>query len=114
MRYARPLVVSSEKKRSVSDVEHLRMVDYGPSWPRIRKEQIEKADGECESCGRHKDDDDTAIHVHHLTPAQAFDNVEDAHFDENLMVLCSRCHGRVESGYLPDSEPDIRDDIGMY
>ncbi len=78
--------------------------DYGPNW----QEQRAKArarDGyrcvECgapETCGRQHD-------VHHLIPFRAFGyipglNENDRHANRlsNLMLLCRRCHQRLEAG----------------
>ncbi|QLG30072.1 HNH endonuclease (plasmid) [Halorarum halophilum] len=96
------------------------MVDYGPTWDAARLGELERCDYTCQGCGREHDpetlDDENGvkIHVHHKVKARLFPRIEDAHYPENLIALCSRCHGRVESGKLPDSRPDVRDDVNMY
>jgi len=95
------------------------MVDYGPHWDAARTEELERSDYTCQGCGREhdpktlKDETGIGLHVHHKAKFRLFDTAEDAHRPENLIALCSRCHGRVESGKLPDSRPDVRDDVSM-
>lgn len=90
------------------------MTDYGPLWQEQRQKALERDNFECQFCGREDGENDVGLHVHHQIPYRAFDDDEKAHDLDNLITVCSRCHGRIESGKLPDSEPDIRDDVSMY
>lgn len=68
-------------------------VGYGSEWDNISDLVRDKYDNTCEVCGKRSDE---KLPVHHIIPVREFDNVSDAHFDENLIVLCRSCHGKVE------------------
>lgn len=40
--------------------------------------------------------------VHHIKPIREFDTVEDAHFKQNVVLLCESCHKRIEALTLDD------------
>lgn len=64
---------------------------YGSDWDEVREEIIEDYGSECLLCLSSEN-----LHVHHITPLKEFDNPDLANNPENLVPLCSRCHGRVE------------------
>ncbi len=68
---------------------------YGKEWKKIRKEIIEKRGKRCEMCGRTEKEIWLTVHHKNRDPS---DNRE-----ENLMVLCPRCHfimeKRINLGY---------------
>jgi len=60
---------------------------YGFRWYKARREALIKANGICEKC--HKK---PAKDVHHKLPVRFFVNIMDAHFTDNLIALCRKCH----------------------
>lgn len=78
---------------------------YGPGWSRVKRRALERDDYECVVCGATKAELDRNPDVHHLLPVRLFAeaerlNVSDAHYLENVVSLCPRCHRNVESGDL--------------
>lgn len=68
------------------------MTDYRdrlrhPKWQRRRLERMQAAEWRCESCGV----DDQELHVHHLFYGAGREPWE--YEDDELWVLCARCHG---------------------
>lgn len=57
--------------------------------------------GRCQSCGR-----TDSLHAHHVIPAREFTPIKDAHYVENLVILCKRCHSSWEGREL---KPDLAD-----
>lgn len=75
---------------------------YGSGWATAR-DRVRERDGTCQNCGH--DGSDRRLEVHHVVPVRAFRNatdaaVEDAHDEENLVLLCRRCHRRADHGNL--------------
>ncbi|MFB6360145.1 MAG: NUMOD3 domain-containing DNA-binding protein [Halobacteriales archaeon] len=75
---------------------------YGPSWGPIR-ERVRERDEVCQHC--QEDGSERGLHVHHIVPVRKFRNsedceLEDAHSLDNLVLLCSLCHARVEHGLI--------------
>lgn len=68
--------------------------DYGPEWPRLRKQILERDHYTCQLC--HVNGDDTVLHVHHIKPFRSFIRKNEANDPENLTTLCPDCHRRVE------------------
>jgi len=81
-------------------------ISYGGSWPRKRRERLEKDNHQCVVCSKsnaqEKADYDRALSVHHIRKARNFIqedgslNEEMAHRLENLITLCTDCHNRWE------------------
>lgn len=67
--------------------------DYGSTWRRKRQEILELDGYTCQNCGNVE----KQLHVHHITPVRKFDNVNNAHYNENLVTLCCDCHPDIES-----------------
>ena len=66
---------------------------YGESWRPLRRQARERDNNTCQRCGHasmHK------LPVHHILPVSLFENPEHANIIENLVCLCSKCHGLVE------------------
>jgi hypothetical protein len=59
----------------------------GARWRSARAAAISRDDCRCQSCGR-----SDALHVHHVEPIREFDNPIDAHYLDNLVTLCKKCH----------------------
>jgi DEAD/DEAH box helicase domain-containing protein len=77
-------------------------VDYGPNWPEQRDAARARDGYRCRQCGA-PEREDRQHDVHHLTPFRAFGYVPGvndlyklANRLENLILLCSACHRRVE------------------
>lgn len=67
---------------------------YGAGWQEFRREIREYYNHTCQECGeecQHKHHD-----VHHIKPIREFDAVENAHFKQNVVLLCESCHKRIE------------------
>lgn len=69
--------------------------DYGPRWEQIRKLVRARDRGKCQNCGRLEDG--RAHDVHHKIPFRSFASHEQANVLENLVTLCSICHGLAEA-----------------
>lgn len=74
---------------------------YGAGWT-LARERVRERDQVC-YCG-HDGSQDT-LAVHHMVPVRRFREtsiltLEDAHREENLVLLCNRCHGRAEHGQI--------------
>ncbi len=66
---------------------------YGPAWRSARR-AARKRDGKaCRRCGKVQT---RALDVHHVQPVGSFADRNDAHFLDNLVCLCHRCHMLVE------------------
>lgn len=71
----------------------------GKRWDRARKAVFARDRSRCQSCG-----DTKCLHAHHIKPVQEFDNPEDAHYRDNLVVLCKYCHPQFEG---TDKRPSL-------
>ena len=83
-------------------------VEYGKKWYAARRKALERDNHTCQDCGKHADELERNPHVHHIKPVRTFDNVDNAHELNNLVVLCGSCHPKWEGLYL---RPDTR---GVY
>lgn len=77
----------------------------GDRWFRARRAVLNR-DEVCQGCGSEDD-----LHVHHITPAREFDNIDEAHELDNLVLLCARCHNRWEG--LEDRPHLLDKDAGL-
>lgn len=80
---------------------------YGPGWSVARGNILER-DGVCQNCGH--DGSDHRLEVHHIIPIRVFQNaehleIEDAHDESNLVLLCDRCHGKADHGKIEFDAP---------
>ena len=60
---------------------------HGVGWKRARKKAMENANSICQKCKKKP-----AKHIHHKLPIRYFSKISDAHFSNNLLALCTRCH----------------------
>lgn len=60
---------------------------YGPKWKEVQAAAMARAHGKCEKCKRRK-----ARHVHHILLVRYFLDPEEAHYLENTLAVCLRCH----------------------
>ena len=68
--------------------------EYGPDWPRLRRQVRERDGFRCRSCGI--TESGQAFHVHHVTPFRLFLSPAQANQQSNLVTLCPACHRRAE------------------
>jgi HNH endonuclease len=69
---------------------------YGSKWSRIRERKVKEDDYTCQECGL-RTEEKYGLNVHHKIPIENFENIEDAHFPENLVTLCKTCHDEVHN-----------------
>ncbi|QLH80965.1 HNH endonuclease [Halosimplex pelagicum] len=78
----------------------------GEKWAVARSAALARDNGRCQDCGSEDD-----LHVHHIKPVREFDVPADAHYVENLVVLCKYCHktweGRDDRPRLAEVEPGL-------
>jgi transcriptional regulator with XRE-family HTH domain len=71
---------------------------YGKNWESHADKALQENEVcQRKGCRKEKCENGAKLHVHHLTPVKEFDEPEDAHFSENLVVLCAKHHQRIES-----------------
>lgn len=80
----------SERLNEYDFYDPMSDVNSSPSWSVQRQKALDR-DGVCVRCGCEND-----LEVHHIVPRKHFDDERVAHILENLVVLCSSCHGEVE------------------
>lgn len=78
---------------------------YGRGWIGTREDVRERDNYECQICGKDPDDIGRIPSAHHITPLSWFYNhedysIEDAHYMENLVLLCPSHHQLIENGKL--------------
>lgn len=69
--------------------------NYGSRWGEVREQVLERDQNRCQVCGARWDQ--TQLHIHHKQPLRTFHTPQEAHYPENLITLCPRCHRRVEA-----------------
>jgi len=67
---------------------------YGASWTEIADRIRERYDNKCFVC---RESPEEKLPVHHIIPVREFENEENAHYEENLVVLCRKHHRIIES-----------------
>lgn len=80
---------------------------YGSGWS-VTREKILERDEVCQHCGH--DGSDNRLEVHHIVPIRVFRRtqhltIEDAHDEENLVLLCNRCHGKADHELIEFDAP---------
>lgn len=70
----------------------------GCGWKSARLEAIKRAGAKCKMCRR------KTRGVHHKIPVRCFKTASDAHQQSNLIVLCQKCHPKMEKIFR-DSMP---------
>lgn len=78
--------------------EHYR----GPNWMLQRSRARKRDKNICQICGKTEKDEGKKLTVHHVVPFRFFSNdYKKANDLENLITICSECHGKAEShGWL--------------
>jgi len=77
---------AGQKRR---DTDTLR---YGPGW-KNRRAEIRARDKVCRACGKTPEENQTALHVHHLKPFRFGGTNQPS----NLVALCETCHHMIEA-----------------
>jgi len=82
-------------------------IDCAPDvkWETQRKVALHRADGVCEVCGREEE-----LEVHHIIKRRVFDDERTSHALENLCVLCTECHGRLENKPIREVMAEVLDE----
>lgn len=68
---------------------------YGGSWPKMREQALDRDGSECRVCGG-----DGLVHVHHIKPRRSFEEPDDSNTMDNLITLCTACHGTFERRWM--------------
>jgi len=69
---------------------------YGKNWQRVRRIVRNRDCFRCRKCGKHEDEYDNELDVHHIVPFREFDEPEEANTPNNLVTVCRSCHGKIE------------------
>lgn len=69
----------------------------GANWVPVRNEVRERDNYTCQRCGATMEELGQVPDCHHIRPEHTFDNREDAHYKENLALLCRDCHNRFDN-----------------
>jgi hypothetical protein len=82
-----------------------RYSGFGSNWIEWRSKIRERADGNCENCGKTSEKNGRKLSVHHIEPRSKFINddervVEDSNNWNNLTALCRSCHMKAEHGKI--------------
>lgn len=80
----------------------------GPNWTPVRNEVRERDDYTCQKCGDSAEELGQIPDCHHIKPEHTFENRTDAHYKENLVLLCRECHNEI-SGTPPDEQRQLFD-----
>lgn len=80
---------------------------YGAGWS-VAREKVINRDEVCQHCGH--DGSERRLEVHHIVPIRIFHgenhlSIEDAHHEDNLVLLCNRCHGKADHGQIEFDAP---------
>lgn len=78
---------------------------FGSNWIEWRTKIRNRAEGNCENCGKTNKDNGRKLSVHHIEPRSQFINnpnrsVEDSNNWSNLIALCRSCHMKAEHGSI--------------
>lgn len=76
---------------------------YGGTWTTWIRRIKERDGNQCVKCGSEEE-----LEVHHFLKLLAFDNPNDAHYYENLVLLCKKCHDEVEDEGIKDLDDFYR------
>jgi hypothetical protein len=68
---------------------------YGSNW-RTARRRVKERDEVCQVCLH--DGSDRNLDVHHIKKLRKFDDPKESNTPDNLILLCRRCHMKVEHG----------------
>lgn len=72
---------------------------YGSGWSKVREKARKRDDNTCQVC-LNGEEDGERIEVHHIKPVREFEKKSDAHFLDNVVCLCKKCHSNAEHGNI--------------
>jgi len=80
---------------------------YGAGWS-VARQNVRERDEVCQHCGH--GGSEHRLEVHHIVPVRVFRSaehleIEDAHDEQNLVLLCNRCHGKADHGKIEFDAP---------
>lgn len=64
---------------------------YGGTYRRRRKEIMKRDNYMCTNCNSKEN-----LEVHHIIPIIKFNDPNEAHYDENVITVCKKCHYELE------------------
>lgn len=64
----------------------------GEDWAIYRNKVRQRDNNTCQNCNKSKDDLGQYPDCHHIIPERRFKERNDAHYMENLVLLCRTCH----------------------
>lgn len=71
----------------------------GYEWQKLRKRVLERDSKTCVRCGETNADYKNypiTLEVHHMRAEKMYDDGAEAHFERNLVTVCTKCHETVE------------------
>ncbi len=82
---------------------------YGKGWNEIRQKALERDDRRCRVCGVTRNELGQNPDVHHIVPVRWFIESDghtrtDAHFLDNVICLCIRCHRKADFEKITQDE----------
>lgn len=75
----------------------------GANWASIRNSVRERDNYKCQDCGATAEELGQIPDCHHIIPEHTFENRTDAHYEDNLILLCRDCHNEID-GTPPDEQ----------
>lgn len=69
----------------------------GHNWAIVRNSVRERDDYTCQNCDSGRDELGQIPDCHHIKPEHTFDDRTDAHYEENLVLLCRYCHNKFDN-----------------
>jgi len=80
---------------------------YGGGWS-VAREKVRERDEVCQHCDH--DGTERQLAVHHIVPVRVFREADhlvpgDAHDEQNLVLLCNRCHAYADHGEIEFEAP---------
>lgn len=73
--------------------------EYGLNWSKQRQKCLQRDDWTCQVCTVVQEEMGRELSVHHITPRRKCDSNWEQNELENLITLCSECHGKFEGQY---------------
>jgi len=73
---------------------------FGENWSQQREKALKRDGRVCQRCGmgneEHREEYESSLHVHHITPRAEYECVEESNEVQNLITLCVKCHRMLE------------------
>lgn len=75
----------------------------GPDWTGVRNSVRKRDNYTCQNCGATSEELGQMPDCHHIIAEHTFDDATDAHYEDNLVLLCRDCHNEMD-GTPPDEQ----------